>query len=567
MAGNFDKIVGPDGEWLDDEGGEESGSYVETREEFVVRCLNSAVNLYGIVTVEEFLGLYNIYAKNHDAPISDPLGAEEMERIAADAIKASEDEWAAGSLADETWFRLWTDPEKGERLVVYWSLADVDESELGKGETVDGWIRKEVDFCRGKWQTNELKVLSEKAFLSYDDANWGEESDDVDDLARVMSGMDDIDSEGNMGIIDANELVADLRINGPSIERALHQMHDYDCDMFDSKSYSKAVDVLKRVLPGIRSWLYRGRTQNELVEEGIWKSIPDMSAPSFRKWQSWSETSLHYGEEVDDDYEDDPYDYEKDAWDTGHLEDSREYIDSLPRPISSDAPFDFKKVKDAEWRARTIEEYEAVRRETAAFVSEVVIKEVTQKARKAAAKRLGFTDEDMSSPVGANLDMVVGDFASMMDDQNGKPAIKKVLAKRDKLVYWQKFAADYYEQYRYTWLEVQAVKSGCGLKCRDLLTGKDLFLMEKSFSLSPNAKGMTICAGIAPMGEVYIVLGVIHPVNFENPATILKIVLSHLGIPSELPIRLSFADQARFAAETIRRVHALGKFATIGYGV
>ena len=89
--------------------------------------------------------------------------------------------------------------------------------------------------------------------------------------------------------------------------------------------------------------------------------------------------------------------------------------------------------------------------------------------------------------------------------------------------------------------------------------------METSFSTG-NVKGMTVCAGIAPMGNVYLVLGVIHPANFENPATILKIVLTHLGLPTEAPIRLSFADQARFAAETIRRIHANGRFNTIAYG-
>ena len=89
--------------------------------------------------------------------------------------------------------------------------------------------------------------------------------------------------------------------------------------------------------------------------------------------------------------------------------------------------------------------------------------------------------------------------------------------------------------------------------------------MEKSFSLG-DVKGRTVCAGIAPMGDVYLSLGTIHPANFENPATILKIVMTHLGLPTELPIRLSFADQARFAAETIRRIDANGKFANVVMG-
>ena len=47
---------------------------------------------------------------------------------------------------------------------------------------------------------------------------------------------------------------------------------------------------------------------------------------------------------------------------------------------------------------------------------------------------------------------------------------------------------------------------------------------------------------------------------------ILKIVLSHLGIPSDIPIRLSFSDQARFAAETIKRIYTIGRYSNIKYG-
>ena len=84
--------------------------------------------------------------------------------------------------------------------------------------------------------------------------------------------------------------------------------------------------------------------------------------------------------------------------------------------------------------------------------------------------------------------IVAGDFGSMMDDQNGEPAIKRILAKKDALSDKDRKAAEYYENYRYTWLEVQAVKAGVGLKCRDLLTGDDLFLMEMSASQSPKKR-------------------------------------------------------------------------------
>ena len=150
----------------------------------------------------------------------------------------------------------------------------------------------------------------------------------------------------------------------------------------------------------------------------------------------------------------------------------------------------------------------------------------------------------------------------MMDDQGGESAIRRVLARKDELDDIDARAATYYANYRYTWLEILAMKAGVGLKCRDLLTGEELFLMEKSLSRSAE-KGMTICVGIAPMEDVYIAVGVLAPAHFENPATILKIVLTHLGLPTALPIRLDAADQARLAAETIRRSHMNGNFGSV----
>lgn len=83
--------------------------------------------------------------------------------------------------------------------------------------------------------------------------------------------------------------------------------------------------------------------------------------------------------------------------------------------------------------------------------------------------------------------------------------------------------------------------------------------MKKPFDriIGPDGKWRDPDAGGS---KFYLVLGVIHPANFENPAVILKIVLTYLGLPTQLPVRLSFSDQARFAAETIRRIAANGRF-------
>lgn len=308
--------------------------------------------------------------------------------------------------------------------------------------------------------------------------------------------------------------------------------------------------IVGPVVQTTRTWDYRGHTAMELVEMGVLRGddvedIPDVFGVLGGK---------NGGDDSDDD---DYYDDEKGE---------EVCVEDLP-PAKLTGPFDFKSVKDPVVRDRLLWDYGGVRIVTCDFVRHVVMQELTKEERIAAAKRLGFeVDEKTGLVSDPNLDMVAGDFAAMMDDQGGAPAIKRVLKRKKKLGNsLDRAAAEYYENYRYTWLEVLAVKAGLGVKCRDLLAGEELFLMEKSLSLG-DVKGMTICAGIAPMGEVYLVLGLIGPANFENPAAILKIVLSHLELPTELPIRLSFADQARFAAETIRRINANGKFGTIAYG-
>ena len=84
MKRPFDRIVGPDGVWKIDDantntsGGAASGDIrgdaaasghgdrtladMNERAEFVLRCLNAAANLYGVLSREDFVSLYNGYA-------------------------------------------------------------------------------------------------------------------------------------------------------------------------------------------------------------------------------------------------------------------------------------------------------------------------------------------------------------------------------------------------------------------------------------------------------------------------------------------------------------------------
>ena len=447
MKKPFNKIVGPGGEWIDDDGakkpegssGDAAVEGIDARDEFLLRCLNAAVNLRGVMTFAEFCDLYNEYAESHEPPVSDPLDEDELDGFMS-------------------------------------RLADCRE---GDGSPLD-WLLDEFGLCFACWRDDRdgANLVVRRTLLEVDeDIRTSETPPTPDEISALI----------------------DTRV-------------------------AAARDVFAKM------------------------GMPHVDEEAFLAFEFETEGCDDKGCDDDDDEEGEPI-----------------RLEELP-PAKYTGPIDFKFVKDPVRRDKVLYDYEGVRIVTQEFVRHVVMKELTQEERRDAARRLGFAlDPATGFLADPTLDMIAGDFASMMDDQHGEPAIKRILKRVEKLDDYDRAAAAYYENYRYTWLEVLAVKAGVGMKCRDLLTGEELFLMEKSFSLG-DVKGRTVCAGIAPMGDVYLSLGTIHPANFENPATILKIVMTHLGLPTELPIRLSFADQARFAAETIRRIDANGKFANVVMG-
>ena len=564
MKNPFDRIVGPEGEWRDPEarGGEADGrgngdgDWGE-REAFALRCLNAAVGLYGVVTMGEMAMLYNRYAEEIGIDVGGKVSASDMERIAGEIMAQidDEDEPFDPHHANTYFFCLRNDRRTGERLVVCDRMLEFEDCADGtprtpeeqaakREELVDDQIAKLRDSSR----RFDMRILPPAFFFDYAEPYFFEETDETRALARFVE--DEYCVRVTEAAHDVEDIVGNMQEFGATVTQAVDFISQcLEWGPGDADGFERLIRAIGPVASVTRTWEYRGHNASELCKMGAVPRLEKEDVPDVFGVLDDD------GDELDD--SDDSDDYE---------DGEPIIIEELP-PAKCTGPVDFKFVKDAEKREKALYDYEGVRIITKEFVRHVVIPESTKEERIDAAKRLGFpVDEKSGNVLDRNLDMVVGDFATMMDDQHGEPAVRRVLKRKDKLdSKYDRAAAEYYESYRYTWLEVLAVKSGVGLKCRDLMTGEDIFLMETSVSRG-DVKGMTICAGIAPMGSLYLALGVIHPANFENPATILKIVLTHLGLPTEPPIRLSFSDQARLAAETIRRINANGKFGSMVYG-
>ena len=574
MKRPFDRIVGPDGVRKADDAnrnatgeavagrGERTLSDVNVREEFVFRCLNAAANLYGVLTREEFVSLYNGYAKGHDAPISDPLTLDELDRLLGFFLDGPDAEpTSIQDVVDEpdAWFATFS-TKKGEPLcIAYYDIVEPDLSDPPSSPMeVDRFVRermeiagKRMDDLVASFHKLPLLILPEDDFLVYEDPDCAEETKEsraFEKFVKKEYGLRKVEAE-----LDVMGIQSHLRVNGAKVVHALECVRD-TCGWFppDRDSFMRLVNAVSPLVDATRTWKGRGRTQQELFRMGV--------CPQFEKEVIYDVFGLD-----DDSVRGEGDRHDEDEWDSDENEGERIYPEDIPLSVYN-GPIDFKFVKDAERREAKVKTYEDVRQVTKDFVRTFVMRELTQDERRKAAVRLGFIGEkDDLGSLGPTLDCVVGDFASMMDDQGGEPAIRRVLAKGEGFDEIDRRAASYYANYRYTWLEVLAAKSGVGVKCRDLLTGEGIFLMEKSLSQG-EVKGMTVCAGIAPMEDVYISVGAISTAWFENPATILKIVLTHLGLPTETPVRLSATDQARFAAETIRRIHANGNDGFTFYG-
>lgn len=570
MKRPFDTIIGPDGVWKDDSAAEEEcgrdeGAHepaeLNAREEFALRCLNAAANLYGVLTLEEFVSLYNGYAKDHDAPISDVMTVAELDTL----VDRLHDYFMNRSEPDdlehlldgpgedlEIWFSTWQLKADEPRVIVYQDLTSSDwDEEPTPSKDANDEITRAVADAVASFRKIDLYVLPEDDFLLYEEPMAAEETKEsraFEKFVKKEYGLDRAEQE-----LDTLGIQCHARVNGAKIVTALEYIRD-ECDWepSDHDALERLVRALGPLLGVTRTWEGRGRTSRELFKMGL--------CEEFERADIYDVFGLERqgGEAEDDDWDDEGDPDEAEDGDFIQPED-------IP-PSTYNGPIDFAFVKDAARREAKLAVYEDVRQVTMDFVRHHVMQEQTQEERCKAAVRLGFLKEGEGlGALDPTLDCVVGDFASMMDDQGGEPAIRRVLARKGGLDDIDARAATYYANYRYTWLEILAMKAGVGLKCRDLLTGEELFLMEKSLSRSAE-KGMTVCVGIAPMEDVYIVVGVSAPARFENPATILKIVLTHLGLPTELPIRLNAADQARFAAETIRRIHANGNFGFVIYG-
>ena len=543
MAYRMDRMIGPEGEWRREDGGDDRPS---AREEFIRRCLNAAVNLYGILTYPEFIDLYNGYAREHPRPVSDTLTKDELQNFVITSLgdgEDAEDESFEDALnRPETWFANWYCEKACEDLLVHVDLVttEIDGTPRYQGD-VDKGIDRHIGEVRSRFLDVPKKILSEREFLEYEDPMYSEDTPEAAEVAKFLSeeyGIDADDAETDVWGIQGH-----LRFNGATQTLILEYIRD-NCD-YEPENWDAMERLIRETgsLLGVtRTWYYRGHTGSELAKLDL--------LPRVEREDIYDVFGMDDGEDVSREREEDDFCRDDDRGEPVRLEE-------LP-PAEYTGPIDFKFVKDAVKRDRKLFEYEGVRIVTDDFIRREVVRELKPSETADAARRLGIRLDDEPTAVRRRIEDVATCFAATVDDGQGEPAMRRIDKRRDELVDdIDRRALDYFLNARFTWLEILAVKSGVGYKCRDLLTGEELFLMSKSVA-DGDVRGAVIFTPVSPIGDVYLSLGIVQPVLFPEPQAVLKSVLGDLKISDEQPIRLSSADYVRFVTETIRRIHEHG---------
>ena len=287
MKRPFDTIIGPDGVWKDDSAAEEEcgrdeGAHepaeLNAREEFALRCLNAAANLYGVLTLEEFVSLYNGYAKDHDAPISDAMTVAELDALVdrlhdyfTNRPEPDDLEHLLDGPCDapEIWFSTWQLKADEPRVIVYHDLTSSDwDEEPTPSKDANAEITRTVADTMASFRKLDLAVLPEDDFLLYEEPMAAEETKESRAFERFVKKAYRLDRAEQE--LDTLGVQCNARVNGAKVVTALKYIRE-NCDWepSDDEAVQRLAQALSPLLDTTRTWEGRGRTPRELADSRL----------------------------------------------------------------------------------------------------------------------------------------------------------------------------------------------------------------------------------------------------------------------------------------------------------
>ena len=174
-----------------------------------------------------------------------------------------------------------------------------------------------------------------------------------------------------------------------------------------------------------------------------------------------------------------------------------------------------------------------------------------------------FDDEEQMS--------VLFDFAVMFDAEKNRPLrleFAEQYANSDDAAL--RTMAVLYANYTYAWLRPLRSKANFGVHCEDILTGNEVFLVDRGFSQTLRAHGgMGLFTGLHPFADpslgCVMTGGAGLPVSLNGIELALEKLLSALRIDKRPPLSLDEKELSRFVATSVNQALRAGATEFVRY--
>ena len=174
-----------------------------------------------------------------------------------------------------------------------------------------------------------------------------------------------------------------------------------------------------------------------------------------------------------------------------------------------------------------------------------------------------FDDEEQAN--------VLSDFAIMFDAEKDGP-LRLEFAKRHSQSDDEnlRLIASCYAHYTYAWLRPLRSKANFGVHCEDILTGREVFLVDRGLSKTlARIDGMGMLTGLHPFADprlgCVMTGGAGLPVSLKGIETALENLLAALKIEKRPPLCLDEKEMSRFVAASINQAFRIGANEFISY--
>ena len=152
------------------------------------------------------------------------------------------------------------------------------------------------------------------------------------------------------------------------------------------------------------------------------------------------------------------------------------------------------------------------------------------------------------------LDILL-DYAMMFDSKDARPLRYEFIRRHERSEdEGLRAISKLYSDYSYAWLRPLRTKANFGVHCEDLLSGREVFLVDRGLSQTLTKESSHgLATGIHPFGDpalgCVMTGGAGLPFSLENAMAMLEEMLIDLKIEKRPPMSLDEKETARFVAK------------------